>query len=169
MVAAQPGAARMALIESDAAGPHPLELIENAMSGFEWLAKQTLEQFPKRAGMPDDLIRAHIFGAMREVASARLRQGREAELPGLLDAQPELDPLLTAHRPSRRQIVGWISGPREEGLEAHDNAERVIRAFAIEVAEHGYRRTTVDDVIRRGKMSATTLYDVFGNNSVCLL
>ena len=167
MVAAQPAAARMALIESYAVGADALALIDGAIQGFEWLAKQTLEQSPERAGMPDELITAHI-GAMREVASTRLRQGREAELPGLLD---QWWGLIRSYRPPREplHLSGRIPGPVEEGLEAHDNAERVIRAFAVEVAERGYRATTVDDVIRRGRMSATTFYDVFGGKEEALM
>ncbi len=167
MVAAQPAAARMALIESYAVGPKALALIERAMAGFEGLAKQTLEQSPERAGMPAELITAHV-GAMREVASTRLRQGREAELPGLLNDQWEL---IRSYRPPPEplHLAGRVPGPLAEELEAHDNAERVIRALAIEVAEKGYRRTTVDDVLARGKMSATTFYDVFGSKEEALM
>jgi AcrR family transcriptional regulator len=167
MAAAQPAAARMALIESYAAGPEALALIEAAMAGFEAMAKQTLEASPERAGMPDELIAAHI-GASREVVSARLRQGKEAELPELLDGMWEL---IRAYRPPPEPLVlaGRIPGPVEESLEAHDNAERVIRAFAIEVAERGYAATTIDDVLGRAKMSATTLYRDFGGKEDVLV
>ncbi len=58
-------------------------------------------------------------------------------------------------------MVGRAAAVSAEGLEAHDNAERVIRALAIEVAERGYKDTTVANILARGKMSATTLYSVF--------
>jgi AcrR family transcriptional regulator len=167
MVAAQPAAARMALIESYAVGPRATELIDGAIRGFEWLAKQTLEQSPERAGMPDELIAAHI-GAMREIASTRLRRGSESELPKLLDEQWDL---IRSYRPPPEplHLAGRIPGPREEDLDAHDNAERVIRALAVEVAEKGYNRTTIDDVLRRAKMSATTLYDQFASKDDALM
>jgi AcrR family transcriptional regulator len=167
IAAAQPAAARMALIESYAAGPEALALIEGATKGFEYLAKQTLEASPERAGMPDELIAAHI-GAAREVISTRLRQGREAELPGLLDEWWEL---VRGYRPPPQplQHSGRIPPPVSESLEAHDNAERVIRAFAVEVAERGYLRTTIDDVLARAKMSATTLYRDFGGKEDVLM
>lgn len=167
MARAQPAAAKMALIESYAAGPDALALIEKGMSDFELLAKMTLEQSPERAGMSDELIAAHI-GAVREVVSTRLRQGREAELPGLLDEWWEL---ISSYRPPPEPLIvpGRIPPPRQEALEAHDNAERVIRAFATEVAERGYQRTTIDDVLARGKMSATTLYRQFGGKDDVLM
>jgi AcrR family transcriptional regulator len=167
IAAAQPAAARMALIESYAAGPQALALIEGAMSGFEYLAKQTLDASPERAGMPDELIAGHI-GAVREVVSTRLRQGKEAELPGLLDEWWEL---VRSYRPPPEplHLAGRIPPKVAESLEAHDNAERVIRAFAIEVAERGYYRTTIDDVLARAKMSATTLYRDFGGKEDVLM
>ena len=61
------------------------------------------------------------------------------------------------------RLLGRVPAASEEGLEAHDNAERAIRALAIEVAERGYAETTVADVLARGRMSATTLYGQFGS------
>jgi AcrR family transcriptional regulator len=158
IVVAQPAAARLALIEAFAAGPDAMEPIEGAMAGFEWLARQTLEASPERAGMPDEMIRAHV-GAMREICASRLRAGQERELPALLG--PLWD-LIRSYRPPPVPLRAARAARKvEESLEAHDHAERAIRAFAVVVAEKGYGAATVDDAISRGHMSASTLYSNF--------
>jgi hypothetical protein len=86
MVALQPAAARLALLESYCAGPEAVVLIENAVAGFEWLAGQMLEQSPERAGMPTEMISAHI-GAQQEIARTRLRRGEER---GYVDTTVEM-------------------------------------------------------------------------------
>ena len=159
MVALQPAASRMALIESYAAGAEAMVPLENAVAGFEWLTRQTLAQSPERAEMPAEMVSAHI-GAMREIASTRLREGREAELPGLMD---ELWRLISSYRPPPQPLrpTGRARRAQPESLEAHDHAERALRAFAVVVAEKGYEATTVEAVLRRAAMSATTFYANF--------
>ncbi|MGA8744427.1 MAG: TetR/AcrR family transcriptional regulator [Solirubrobacterales bacterium] len=160
IVVLQPAAARMALVETFAAGPEALAPLQAAARGFEWLTRQTLAQSPERAGMPDEMITAHV-GAMREITSTRLREGREAELPKLMG---ELWELMISYRPPPHtlRLTGRVAktGP-EESLEAHDHAERALRAFAIVAAEKGYAATTVDEVVKRAGMSATTFYANF--------
>ena len=167
MVVLQPAAARMGLIEAYAVGPEALAPLERAVEGFEWLARQTLEQSPERAGMPAEMVSAHI-GAMREIASTRLREGREAELPGLMD---DLWDLIQSYRPPPQQLrlAGRPPRPQSESLEAHDHAERALRAFAVVVAEKGYAAATVDDVVKRAAMSATTFYANFDGKEDALM
>jgi AcrR family transcriptional regulator len=167
MVVAQPATARVMLIEAYAAGPEAMAPIDAAMEGFEWLTQQTAAASPERAGMPPEMITAHI-GASRELASARLRQGREQELPGLLD---EMWELISSYRPPPEplRMVGRSPAAGTESLEAHDHAERAIRAFAVVVAEKGFAATTVDEVVARAGMSATTFYDNFAGKEDILM
>jgi AcrR family transcriptional regulator len=159
MVVAQPAAARLVLIEGFGAGREVVVPLEGAIAGFEALAREIAAQSPERAEMPAEMIGAYT-GAIEEIVRMRLLAGEEAELPDLIDA---LWDLIGTYRPPPEplRLVGRPAAPGGESLEAHDNAERVIRALAVEVAERGYRETTVADVLARGKMSATTLYDVF--------
>jgi hypothetical protein len=78
-------------------------------------------------------------GAMREIASTRLWEGREAELPGLMD---ELWTLIQSYRPPPQplRLAGRAPAARAESLEAHDHADRALRAFAVVVAEKGVRK-----------------------------
>ena len=167
MVVAQPATARVMLIEAYAAGPEAMAPIEAATEGFEWLTRQTAERSPERAGMPPEMVTAHT-GASREIACTRLRQGREMELPGLLD---EMWDLISAYRPPPEPLrsVGRAPAPGSESLEAHDHAERAIRAFAVVGAEKGYGATTIDEVVARAGMSATTFYDNFAGKEDILM
>jgi AcrR family transcriptional regulator len=167
MVAMQPAAARLAFLESYSAGAEAVVLIENAVSGFEWLARQMLEQSPERAGMPPEMISAHV-GAQQEIARARLRRGEEAELPGLMD---ELWNLLMSYRPPPEPLRLTGRAPKfgPEAIDAHDHAERAMRAFAVVVAEEGYADTTVELVLKRAQMSATTFYANFHGKEDAML
>ena len=167
MVALQPAAARLAFLESYSAGPEAVTLIENAFAGFEWLARQTLEQSPERAGMPAEMITAHI-GAQQEITRTRLRRRQESELPKLLD---ELWELLLSYRPPPEPLRLAGRTPRfgPETIDAHDHAERALRAFAVVVAEEGYVGTTVDAVLKRAQMSATTFYAHFHGKEDAML
>ena len=167
MVVAQPAAARMCLIDAYAAGLEVLEPLENAVAGFEWLTRQTLERSPERAEMPPEMVSAHI-GAMAEIARTRLRWGREGELPGLMN---ELWDVILSYRPPPGPLT-WASrppAPRRESLDTRDHAERALRAFAAVVAEEGYANTTVDQVVTSASMSATTFYANFKGKEDALM
>jgi AcrR family transcriptional regulator len=167
MIAQQPAAARLAFLEAYPAGPEAVELIENAATGFEWLTRQMLEQSPERAGMPAEMITAHV-GAQQEIAATRLRRGEEAELPELLDG---LWDLLLSYRPPPAPLRMTGRTPRfgPETIDAHDHAERALRAFAVVVAEEGYVNTTVEAVLKRAQMSATTFYANFAGKDDAML
>jgi len=167
MIALQPAAARLAFVEAYPAGPEAIALVENAAAGFEWLARQMLEQSPERAGMPAEMVTAHV-GAQQEIARTRLRRGEEAELPGLLD---ELWDLLLSYRPPPEPLRLAGRTPRfgPETIDAHDHAERALRAFAVVVAEEGYVDTTVEAVLKRAQMSATTFYAHFAGKDDAML
>lgn len=167
MIALQPAAARLAFLEAYPAGPEAVQLIENAAAGFEWLARQMLDQSPERAGMPAEMITAHV-GAQQEIARTRLRRREEAELPALLEG---LWDLLLSYRPPPEPLRMTGRTPRfgPETIDAHDHAERALRAFAVVVAEEGYVNTTVEAVLKRAQMSATTFYANFAGKDDAML
>jgi AcrR family transcriptional regulator len=167
MVARQPAAARLGLIEAYAAGPEAMVPLEQAVAGFTWLTRRMLEQSPERAEMPAEMVSAHI-GAQQEIARTRLLQGREGELPQLTD---ELWELMMSYRPPPRplRLSGRPPKPRPEGIDAHDHAERALGAFTAVVAEQGYAGTTVDAVLKRAQMSATTFYAHFRGKEDAML
>jgi AcrR family transcriptional regulator len=167
MVVAQPAAARLALVEAYAAGPEAMVPVENAVAGFEWLTQQLVEQSPQRAGMPAEMIVAHI-GAQQEITRTRLREGKETELPKLMD---EIFALMLSYRPPPEplRLAGRPPKFGPEAIDAHDHAERALRAFAVVVAQEGYVNTTVEMVLKRAQMSATTFYAHFHGKEDAML
>ncbi|HEX3733546.1 MAG TPA: TetR/AcrR family transcriptional regulator [Solirubrobacterales bacterium] len=167
MVVAQPAAARLAMVESYAAGPAAMVPLENAVAGFEWLTRQLLEESPERAEMPAEMVAAHI-GSQLEITRARLRRGTEAELPELMD---EIFPLMLSYRPPPEalRLAGRPPKFGPETIGAHDHAERALRAFAVVVSEQGYVDTTIDAVLKRAQMSATTFYAHFRGKEDAML
>jgi AcrR family transcriptional regulator len=167
MIVAQPAAARLALVEAYTAGPEALVPLEQAMAGFEWLTRQLIEQSPERAGMPEEMVMA-LMGAQQEIARNRLREGRESELPRLTE---ELWDLLLSYRPPPEPLrsAGRPQRGRPETPEPHDHAERALQALAEVVAEEGYAGASVDAVLKRAQMSATTFYANFDGKDDAML
>lgn len=167
MVAKQPAAARLVLIDAYAAGPEAVAPLEQAVAGFEWLTRRMLEQSPEPTELTAEMVSAHL-GAHQEIARMRLLQGREAELPELADQlwdlmmsyRPPPWPLRTAPQPPQPQ-------PPEEAGQAPP--ERAIRAFTAVVAEEGLAKTTIDAVLKQAQMSATTFYLHFENKEELML
>jgi AcrR family transcriptional regulator len=167
MIVAQPAAARLALVEAYTAGPEALVPLEQAMAGFEWLTRQVLEGSPERAEMPTEMVMA-LMGSQQEISRNRLREGREQELPGLTE---ELWDLLLSYRPPPEplRLAGRAPKARPEASEPHDHAERALRALAAVIAEGGYEAATVDAVLKRAQMSATTFYANFSGKDDAVL
>ena len=167
MIEVHSAAARMALVEVYSAGPEAVAPLEQAERNFEALIRTLLEQSPERAGMPEELITA-LIGAHQETARTRLRRGTPNELAPLAG---ELWELALAYRPPPEPLrfSGRVPKAQPETLDGLDHAERALRALAIVVAEHGYAETTVDDVLKRAQMSATTFYAHFSGKEDAML
>jgi AcrR family transcriptional regulator len=167
MIVAQPAASRLALVEAYTAGPRALVPLEQAMAGFEWLTRRVLERSPERAEMPAEMVMA-LMGAQQEIARNRLREGREEELPRLTD---ELWDLLLSYRPPPEPLRLGSRPPRARPKtpEPHDHAQRALQALAEVVAETGYAGATVEAVLRRAQMSATTFYANFAGKDDAML
>jgi AcrR family transcriptional regulator len=159
IIAEQPAAARMCLIEAFAAGPKALEPIDATIVQLEKLMHMRAADQPERAGTPPEMISA-LIGAAIEVVRTRLRQGTESELPALVG--PLMDFLLD-YRPPPKPLRSTTRPPAAapETLGGHDHEERALRAFAVVAAERGYVNTTIDQVVRRASMSPTTFYAHF--------
>src|SRR4051794_32036232 len=82
LVAEQPAAARMCLIEAYAAGPEALRPVEEAIAALERLTQRRFAESPERAAMPPEMIAAFV-GATLEVARTRLQRDKQDELPEL--------------------------------------------------------------------------------------
>ncbi len=164
---AQSAAARMCLLEAHAAGPAGLAPFERATERFEAIGRRVAVASPEMAGTPPELIAA-LTGAISEIGRARLRAGTESELPKEVDAFVEL---ALGYRPPPEPLRLNARPPAAapETIEAHDHAERVLRALAMVSAEKGYAATTVTEVINRASMSPTTFYAHFVDKDDAML
>jgi AcrR family transcriptional regulator len=167
MVVAQPAAARVVLIEAYGAGDEVLKLLDDEMGHFEGLVQRSNIESPGRTAMPPEMVTAHV-GALQEIARNRLGSGTESELPGLID---EVAQLILSYPPPPEPIrfATRLAAARDEDLGAHNHAERAARAMAVVVAEKGYAQTTIDEVIARASMSASTFYANFAGKDDALL
>lgn len=159
LIAAQPAAARVLLLEVFAAGPEVLESVERAITRYERRMRKRYEATPEREGMPDQIVDA-IVGGVLEVARTRLRLGRAEEMPALGE---DVIALALSYRPPPEPLRLGVrqKGVARESLEAADHSERAIRSLAVLCADQGYRATTVDDVVKLASMSSRTFYAHF--------
>jgi AcrR family transcriptional regulator len=164
---AQPAAARMCLLAAHEVGEDGLRPFQEATERFEDFARQALAKSPAVEGMPPEMIVAWV-GGMIEVGRARLRLGTEASLPDVIDGFVDL---VLSYRPPPTPLRLTVRPPTPapETIDGHDHGERAIRALALVAAEHGYANITVNQIINRASMSATTFYANFEDKEACLM
>jgi len=170
LVAEQPAAAKMCLVEIYAGGPEAVALLDRIVGGLEQLASAMFERIPGREGTPPEIVRA-IVGGVQKAVYKRLLRGEGERLPELapqlwewiLCIPPPPGPL----RPSRRRRLR----PRkfEERQAASNPPDRVLRALAAVVSERGYQETTVADVVERARTSQRTFYNSFTDKEAAMV
>jgi AcrR family transcriptional regulator len=167
MIAAQPAAASLCLVEAYAAGPAAQAALDVALAGFAELSAERAAAMPEMAAVPAEMVQAHI-GALQEIARTRLRRGRPEEMAALVG---DLEQVVGAYRPPTAPLRLATRPPSfgPEGVAAHEDAERVLRAFAVVVAERGYHGVTIHEVAKRGSMSPATFYANFRDKEDALL
>lgn len=167
ILASQPAASRLAIVESYAAGEVGVEPIRATLNRIVDLGRAVAEQMPERAGMPPELVRA-VIGGFYQVIYNRLRTRREAELP---EAAPELLEWGMGYRPPPRRLrrstrrPSLDSAPRTAPFALYNPEQRIIRAFAAVVARKGYPRTTISDIAAEASISQTTFYQHFADKA----
>jgi AcrR family transcriptional regulator len=163
LVASQPAASRMCLVEAHAGSETSAAPLLAALDEVTRLGTEILDQMDGREGMAGDQARA-IVGGIYRVVYDRLQGHREAELPGLM---PDLWRwAMNYRRPPQELRLSWRRSKVElEGsmppFATYDPEQRIIRAFAAVVAEKGYRQTTIADIAAAASISQTTFYAHF--------
>jgi AcrR family transcriptional regulator len=159
MVAAQPAAARMSVVEIYAAGPEAVAVADRAMDAAAKLMQESLDQMPGREGMPPEIARAMV-GGIRKLMHKRLYRHEEAELVKLVPQMWQwgltyLPPPEPLRRPRKRRR------PAPRPLDSYERPERILRAVAAVVAENGYPATKVSQIAERASISLSTFYEHF--------
>lgn len=167
LVAAQPAAAQLLLLESFAAGPEVVAAIDGVVGGLQRRALKLAAESPQQAQLPPEVMEA-LIGAVQELARDRLRRRRETELADLMEVVAEVT--LRYHPPPEPlRLATRAPRPAAEALEAPGNAERAIRALAVVSAERGYPQATVEEIVKRASMSPTTYYANFADKQDAML
>jgi AcrR family transcriptional regulator len=170
LIAEQPAAAKMCLVEIWAAGPEAAALHDGIFDGLAALAARMFERIPGREGMPEELVRG-VVGAVHKAVYKRLLRDEAEALPEaaaglwewILRVAPPPGPL----RPARRR---WLRPrPFEERQASSTPPDRVLRALAAVVAERGYQETTVADIVARAHTSQRTFYRSFEDKEAAMV
>lgn len=167
LVIAQPAAARMALVESYAAGEQGMAPVRRTVESIIALGQGVLEEMPGRGQIPDDLARP-VIGGLHEVIYTSLKDGREAELSEMV---PEMWEWMMSYSAPPRELDGGgrrpsvAENPTPPPFAALDPEQRIIRAFAAAVARKGYLKTTISDVAAAGSISLSTIYEHFADKA----
>jgi AcrR family transcriptional regulator len=185
LAAAEPQAMSLYLMGAFGAGPHVLEHRRRRLELLEAHIRSSRDR--SASGSPSDLTVGFILGGIREVAAARLRQGRASKLPGLADeltawavSYPSRQPEGLAGRPGGRRPTAGATSPliseralRAQGrlpsgrsdiprpLIAKSQRERIVDATAAIVAEKGLAKLTIPEIARRANVSHQTFYEMY--------
>lgn len=158
--AAQPAAAKVCVVEAFIAGPSARTKLERAVAELEWLAADLLGEGGGER-VPQEVARA-LLGGIGSLAYRALAEGRAAGLRELAEPLWGWASRLEAppSPPRRRRGEGR---PRSGGVpfSAHVPAERLVRAFAAAVAEHGYAQTSIGAIAARARISLSAFYEQF--------
>jgi AcrR family transcriptional regulator len=168
LVVEQPAAARMCFVELYAVGQAAAERQEQTLARYVRAIRQVGAESPERADLPPAVIRG-ILGGLRRVIHARLRRGEEAELPGLV---PDLWQWALCYRtpPASLRPRRMRSAPVGTARYAPgDQVDRILAALAATVAEKGYAKVTVAEVVSKASTSLSTFYANFENKQEAFL
>ncbi len=170
LIAEQPAAAKMCLVEIWGAGPEAAALHDGIFDGFAVLAARMFERIRGREGMPEELVRG-IVGGVHKAIYKRLLRDEVETLPGLEAGLWEwvlcVPPPPGELRPSRRR---WLRPrPFEERQASSSPPDRVLRALAAVVAERGYQETTVAEIVARAHTSQRTFYKSFRDKEAAMV
>jgi AcrR family transcriptional regulator len=188
LAAAEPEATSLLVLGAFGAGAKVLERRSRALQELERRIHASRDGSTPGAE-PTDLTVKAILGGIREVTSARLREGRERELPQLADelaawagSYPRRLPTgLDVPPAKRRRPAAPTATPRSERARRAEGRlpsgrsdlprqfivksqrERIVDATAAIVAEKGLAALTIPEIARRANVSHQTFYDIYSS------
>lgn len=167
LIASQPAAARLALVDAYSAGAAGLQPINRAFEDACSLTHGALRMLPGKSGTPEDVARA-VIGGLYRIIYVHLYRGEEAELvrhgEDLWSWASGYDPPdnLAGRRRARRPPVHSAFA----GLDQH---EQIIRGFARAVTRRGFAKLTVPQIAAEAEISNATFYQHFENKDDAFL
>jgi AcrR family transcriptional regulator len=168
LLASQPAAARMSLVDAYSAGPAGSEPIDDAFERACELMHNALRMLPGFDRTPPELSRA-VVGGIHHVIYVHLDRG---EPEALAVRAPELwkwasgfsPPDGLPAEPPRKRAAPLPSPPSPR-----DVHERILRGFAKAVAARGFPTLTIPPLTAETGISNATFYQHFENKNDALL
>lgn len=160
LLVAQPDAARLCVIEADAAGPRAVAVVDRAVAQFEEMLAAVFEELPAQRGMPPEMVAAMV-AAVRKIMQTRLHRREESKL---LEMVPSLVELALAYKPPPAPIpepTRKKAMPRSRPLGVDEPAERIEVATMEVVAKVGYAEATLARIVAEAGVSLRTFYAIF--------
>jgi AcrR family transcriptional regulator len=158
----QPDAARLCVVEAEAAGPRAIAMVDRAVSRFGDMLASVIDGIPVQQGMPREVVDA-MLGGIRKLLQTRLNRRTEGELPALI---PELVALGLSYRPPPGPLPDkpprGRQGPaveRQRGID--EPAQRLELAAMAVIARKGYPDSTMEEIAKEAGVSLKTIYAHF--------
>jgi AcrR family transcriptional regulator len=166
LLAVQPAAAKLCLVDLYAAGEPAIEIVDEAFHRFESVLHRAVEGEPERAGMPVEVLRAMI-GGVQKVAHTRLYRGEEGQLPDLVG---QLWDWLRSYYPPPQRLRARRGGSiQAQAFAGYNQMERIGHATAAVVVEKGYAATGTQEIAERASISLSTFYAHFDDKEEAVL
>jgi AcrR family transcriptional regulator len=182
IVVERPEAASLAIVDSLTLGAAGIAHRERAWEAFEQMARQYFLSTAPQEEVSDLTVRAIVAG-VTGVVYQYLRNGKAAELPGLVE--PLIDWALSYQGPDTEQVLQSVAAAEqpvavkigeegEEGALGWDEPpdsplsrstlsqrERIVRAAAKVVVERGYESLSIPAISAAAGTSNQTFYENF--------
>jgi AcrR family transcriptional regulator len=160
LLVAQPDAARLCVVEANAAGARAVAVVDRAVARFEEMLAAVFEELPAQRGMPPEMVAAMV-AAVRKIMQTRLHRGEEGRLLEMVPSLVELaltykPPPAAIPEPARKKAL-----PRSRPLGVDEPAERIEAATMEVVAEVGYAEATLARIAAAAGVSLRTFYATF--------
>lgn len=169
-VDADPGGARIALVETLGAGPAALARLERSRRAFETMAAATL---PHGHALPPLMVKA-IVGGVERAVRARVIDGGAGELGARAS---EVVAWARRYEPSAARRAATVqSGPAAQRapdwrawLRCEDDRTRMLRVAAALAGREGYAALTPARIAHAARLPEGAVQESFGTVEECFL
>jgi AcrR family transcriptional regulator len=184
VLASDPAAARLVIVDSLALGARALERRAGAATAFEQMLRTSFDQTPGLGHVPDTMIRAMV-GGVRRVIYHQLTEGHPERLPELVEDllrwvfsyQTPSPAAIDRERPASPDQTSptapVASHPPLLDLPAArltlTPRERIVQAVTRVVAERGYQELTIPRISATAGISNQTFYEHFASKEEAFL
>jgi AcrR family transcriptional regulator len=172
LVAEEPQAARLVLVEVLAVGPAAVGRMERTRVIFERILDASFAQAPDGVVLPAPLSKGIVCGVER-IVRQRLLGGGIEELPALAEEllawACSYRSVAVARLPDTHAVDPGYQTVRQPQVEARNEHARILRAVATLAALNGYTRLTSEQIVARAQVSSETFHAAYPSIEQCFL